>query len=85
MRGDEKNWCLRLELANAGNYFKARNIVQKQIDDTKTEAPLSRLINSLHALCDKHHLVTARLEHKPERVAYGWFVIDDQNTDLIVY
>jgi len=72
-------------LVNVFNYLKPGNVPEKKIDDTETEAPLSRLINSLHPLCDKHNLVTMRFEHKPERVAYGWFVIDDQNTDLIVY
>ena len=85
MRGDEKNRNLRLQVVNVCDYLKPGDVSQKEIDDTETEAPLSRLINSLHPLCDKHNLVTARLEHKPERVAYGWFVIDDQNTDLIVY
>ncbi len=85
MRGDEKNRNLRLQVVNVCDYLKPGDVSQKEIDDTETKPPVTRLIYSVHPFCYKHDLVAVRLEHKPERVAYGRFVIDDQNTDFILY
>ena len=85
MSGDEKNRNLRLEIVNVCDYLKPRDVSQKEIDDTETKTPLARLVYSFHPFRHEHNLVAVRLEHKPERIAYGRFVIDDQNTDPILY
>ena len=84
MSGDEKNRNLRLEISNVCDYLKPGDVSQKKIDDTKPEAPVAHLIYSVHSIRHKYNLVAVRLEHKPKRVAYGRFVIDDQNTELLL-
>jgi len=69
---------------NVCDYLKPGDVSQKEIDDTETKTPVARLVYPVHPFCDKHDLVAVRLEHKPERVAHGRFVIDDQNTDSIL-
>ena len=84
MRADQHNRYLRLMLVNIFDHLKPGDVGQKKIYDTKTEAPLPRLIDSVNPFGHEHHLVAAGFEHKPERVAYGRFVIDDQNTNLVL-
>ena len=56
--------------ANVCDYLKPGDVSQKKIDNTKPEAPLARLVYSIHSVRHEHNLVAVRLEHKPERVAY---------------
>jgi len=80
MSGDQNDWYFRLMLANAGDYLEAGDVGQEEIDDTETKAPPAYLIDSVKTVSNKDYFVAVRLEHKPERVAYGGFVIYDQNT-----
>ena len=80
MSGDEKNRDLRLKVVNVCNYLKAGDVSQKKIDDTEFKTPVARLVYSIQSFRHKYDFVAVRLEHKPERVAYGGFVIYDQNT-----
>lgn len=84
MRCDEKNRRLRLQLTNVCYHLKARNISKKEIDDAKTEAPLTRLVDAFETIVNQHDLVAVRLKHQLERIANGRLVINDQNTGLIL-
>lgn len=84
MSRDKKNRNLRLEIVNVCDYLETRDVRQKKIDDAESEAPVACLIDSLLALGHKDHLVSVRLEHKPERVAYGWLIINNENTRFVV-
>lgn len=83
MRRDEKNRYVRLNVAQVGDDLKAGGVRQKKIDDAQFKTPLACLINSLLTFGHQHYLVAVRLEHKLERIAYGWLVINDKNTYLL--
>lgn len=70
MRSDQDDRYLWLEIKQIGDDLEPRDVRQKQIDDTKTEAPAARLINAITTVIDKHNLVALRLKHQPECVAY---------------
>jgi len=79
VRGNEKNRYVRLNCEQVCNYLVTRNVRQKEIDNAKSKAPVTRLFDSILPCCYKHDLVAVRLKHKPERVAYGRLVIDNEN------
>ena len=70
VRGDEKDRYLWLYGEQIGDDLKAGDVRQKQIDHTKTEAPVARLIDAVTTVSDKHDFVALRLEDQPECVAY---------------
>lgn len=70
VRGDQKNWYLRLKIQQIGDDLKTGDVGQKEIDDTKTEAPVARLVYAITTVGDKHNFVAIRLKHQPECVAY---------------
>ena len=85
VRGDQHNRHLRLDAANARDHLKARDIGKEQIDDAEHEAPAPRLVNSVVTVGRKHNLITLRLQHKLQRIAYRRFVVNNQNTHFFVY
>lgn len=70
MRGDEKYRYVRLKVAKICDYLKARDVSQKEINDTESEIPVACLFDSILAVGHKHHFIAVRLEHNPERVTY---------------
>ena len=70
VRCDQKDVYLRLQIKQIGDDLEPGAVCQKQIDDTKTEAPFARLVKTITTVSDKHHFVALRLKHQPERVAY---------------
>lgn len=79
MGGNEKNGNLRLDREKIFDYLKPGSVCQEKVNDTKSEAPSARLFDSFFAFCHKHNLVAVRLKHKPERVAYGRLVINNED------
>ncbi|HYV13245.1 MAG TPA: hypothetical protein VE980_20235, partial [Pyrinomonadaceae bacterium] len=61
------------------DYLKPGNVCQVKIYNTESEAPITRLFDSILPFCHKHDLVAVRLKHKPERVAYGRLVIHNED------
>ena len=76
---DEKNRYLRLQCEKVCNHLETRDISQEKIDNAESKSPLARLIDSILPFCHKHNLVAVRLEHKPERVAYGRLVVNHED------
>ena len=79
MCSDEKNRYLRLKREQVCDDLESGNIRQKKVYDTKSKAPVARLVDSILAFCYKHNLVAVGLKHDLERVANRWFIINYEN------
>lgn len=70
VRRDQKDGYLRLYVEQIGDDLVPGYVRQKEIDDTKTEAPVARLIDAVTAVSYEHNFIAVRLKDQPERVAY---------------
>ena len=70
VRSYQKDVYLRLQVEQIGDDLESGAVRQKQIDDTKTEAPFARLVKSITTVSDKYNFIALRLKHQPECVAY---------------
>ena len=57
VRGDEKNWDLRLEIAQVCDDLKTRDVCEIKIDDTEAEGFCARLINAVKSFSNKHDFI----------------------------
>lgn len=82
VRGDEKNWDLRLEIAQIRDDLKTGDVCQIEIDDTEAEWFRACLVNTVKAFSHKDDFIAARLEHQPKRITYRGFVVHDEDSGL---
>ena len=70
VRGDQNDWYVWLQVFQISDDLEAGYVCQKQIDDTKTEAPAARLVDAITTVSDQHNFIALRLKHQLECVAY---------------
>jgi hypothetical protein len=68
-----------LKCEQVSDYLKPGNVCQVKVNNAKSEAPVARLFDAVQPFCYKHDFEAVRLKHKPERVAYGRLVINNEN------